>query len=41
MLSEAVSWLLDRGSLSLAERKEITVNFALSGLERAVAPPAR
>ncbi len=39
MLSQAVSWLIERSSLSLKELKEITVNFALGGLERAVAPP--
>lgn len=38
MLSQAVSWLLERSSLSLAELKEITVNFALGGLARAIAP---
>lgn len=41
MLSQAISWLLERSSLSLAELKEITVNFALGGLARAVAPEAR
>jgi len=41
MPSQAISWLLDRSSLSLAEPKEITVNFAPGGLERTVAPPAR
>jgi len=38
MLSQAVSWLLERSSLSLAELKEITVNFALGGLARTVTP---
>jgi AcrR family transcriptional regulator len=38
MLSQAISWLLERSSLSLAELKEITVNFALGGLARVVAP---
>ncbi len=38
MLSQAVSWLLERSSLSLAELKEITVKFALGGLARTVTP---
>jgi len=41
MLSQAVSWLLERSSLTLAELKQITVNFALGGLERATTPAAR
>jgi hypothetical protein len=36
MLSQAISWLLASGVLSHAELKNITVNFALGGLERAV-----
>ena len=36
MLSQAISWLLASGGLSHAELKNITVNFALGGLERAV-----
>jgi AcrR family transcriptional regulator len=35
MLSQAITWLLEREDLSLAELKETTVNFALGGLERA------
>ncbi len=35
MLSQAVSWLLERTDLPLNEIKELTVNFALGGLERA------
>jgi AcrR family transcriptional regulator len=35
MLSQAVTWLLERGNLSPAGLKEATVNFALGGLERA------
>jgi hypothetical protein len=34
MLSEAISWLLASGELSHEELKNITVNFALGGLER-------
>jgi AcrR family transcriptional regulator len=34
MLSRAITWLLEREDLSLAELKETTVNFALGGLER-------
>jgi AcrR family transcriptional regulator len=41
MLSQAVAWLLDHTSLPLDELKELTVNFALGGLERAVARAAR
>lgn len=40
MLSQAISWLLERSSLSIAELKEVTVNFALGGLARAIAPTA-
>jgi AcrR family transcriptional regulator len=40
MLSQAISWLLERSSLSLKELKEITVNFALGGLARVIAPVA-
>jgi AcrR family transcriptional regulator len=40
MLSQAISWLLERSSLSIAELKEVTVNFALGGLARALAPAA-
>ena len=36
MLSQAVSWLLERTDLPLNEIKELTVNFALGGLGRAV-----
>ncbi len=35
MLSQAVSWLLERTDLPLNEIKELTVNFALGGLGRA------
>jgi AcrR family transcriptional regulator len=35
MLSQAITWLLERENLPLAELKETTVNFALGGLERA------
>lgn len=35
MLSQAITWLLEREDLSRAELKETTVNFALGGLERA------
>src|SRR5579862_5434429 len=35
MLSQAISWLLATSDLSHAELKNITVNFALGGLERA------
>jgi AcrR family transcriptional regulator len=35
MLSQAISWLLASSDLSHAELKNITVNFALGGLERA------
>ncbi len=35
MLSQAVSWLLERTELPLAEIKQLTVNFALGGLGRA------
>jgi AcrR family transcriptional regulator len=38
MLSQAITWLLERDDLSLAELKETTVNFALGGLERAARP---
>jgi AcrR family transcriptional regulator len=38
MLSQAITWLLEREDLSLAELKETTVNFALGGLERAACP---
>src|SRR5258708_14007038 len=36
MLSQAISWLLARGSFSHAGLKNITGNFALGGLESAV-----
>ena len=36
MLSQAISWLLERGEMALDELKDTTVNFALGGLERAV-----
>jgi len=35
MLSQAVSWLLERTDLSLDQIKELTINFALGGLGRA------
>ena len=38
MLSQAITWLLEREALPLAELKETTVNFALGGLERAARP---
>jgi AcrR family transcriptional regulator len=38
MLSQAITWLLEREDLSLAELKETTVNFALGGLARAARP---
>ncbi len=41
MLSQAITWLLERENLSLAELKETTVNFALGGLERAARHDAR
>ncbi len=41
MLSQAITWLLERENLPLAELKETTVNFALGGLERAARPDAR
>jgi AcrR family transcriptional regulator len=41
MLSQAVTWLLEHTSLALDELKELTVNFALGGLERAVARSGR
>jgi TetR/AcrR family fatty acid metabolism transcriptional regulator len=34
MLSQAVSWLLERTDLPLDEIKELTIDFALGGLER-------
>ncbi len=41
MLSQAVSWLLDRSNATIEELKQITVDFALGGLERAVRAGAR
>lgn len=41
MLSQAVSWLLERSGLPLWELKELTVNFALGGMERAASRGAR
>lgn len=41
MLSQAITWLLERENLPLADLKETTVNFALGGLERAARPNAR
>jgi len=41
MLSQAITWLLERENLPLAELKETTVNFALGGLERAARLDAR
>lgn len=35
MLSQAISWLLASSNLSHAELKDVTINFALGGLERA------
>jgi len=35
MLSQAVSWLLERTDLSADQIKELTINFALGGLGRA------
>jgi hypothetical protein len=35
MLSQAVSWLLERTDLSPDQIKELTINFALGGLGRA------
>ena len=35
MLSQAVTWLLERSDLSFEQIKELTVNFALGGLGRA------
>ncbi|MGO9454693.1 MAG: TetR/AcrR family transcriptional regulator [Candidatus Binataceae bacterium] len=40
MLSQAITWLLERDNLPLAEVKETTINFALGGLERAARPDA-
>jgi AcrR family transcriptional regulator len=39
MLSQAISWQLERGGLSLEELKQAAVDFALGGMERAVAQP--
>ncbi|HVA77898.1 MAG TPA: TetR/AcrR family transcriptional regulator [Candidatus Binataceae bacterium] len=36
MLSQAISWLLERGDMPMAELKEAAINFALGGLERSV-----
>jgi len=41
MVSQAVSWLLERTNLKPDELKELTVNFALGGLERAISAAAR
>lgn len=41
MLSQVITWLLERDNLPLAELKETTVNFALGGLERAARLDAR
>ena len=41
MLSQAITWLLERDNLPLEELKETTVNFALGGLERAARLDAR
>jgi AcrR family transcriptional regulator len=41
MLSQAISWLLASRDLSHAELKNVTVNFALGGLERASQLAAR
>lgn len=41
MLSQAVSWLLERSELPLDELRELTVNFALGGMERAMSRRAQ
>ncbi|HEY6395462.1 MAG TPA: TetR/AcrR family transcriptional regulator, partial [Candidatus Binataceae bacterium] len=41
MLSQAVAWLIERTSFPIGKLKEITVNFALGGLERAAKREAR
>ena len=41
MLSQAITWLLERENLPLEELKHTTVNFALGGLERAARTEAR
>ena len=41
MLSQAVTWLLEGSSVPIGELREITVNFALSGLQQAVRLRAR
>lgn len=41
MLSQAISWLLERSDLPLEELKDTTTNFALGGLERAARIEAR
>lgn len=41
MLSQAITWLLERENLPLEELKETTVNFALGGLERAARTETR
>jgi AcrR family transcriptional regulator len=41
MLSQAVAWKLDRGGIAINDLKDITVNFALGGLERAARLNAR
>lgn len=40
MLSQAVSWMLEHGALSLDELKQATVSFALGGLQRTAAQAA-
>ena len=41
MVSQAVSWLLERTNLEFHELKELTVNFALGGLQRAISAATR
>ena len=41
MLSQTITWLLERENLPLEELKETTVNFALGGLERAARTETR
>lgn len=36
MLSQAITWMLERSNVPLDELKQASVNFALGGLERAV-----
>ncbi len=41
MLSQAVSWLIERSDLSLEELKKLTENFALGGFARAMSGSVR